>query len=249
MPGAEPFSATGGPDGALLLHGFGGNPSVLRGVAEKLADAGLTVEAPLLPGHGTALEDLVPLRWADWSGAAADAYASLAARCGRVAVVGLSMGGGLACWLAARHPEVCGIVLVNPLVMPPPDDVRAAVHELCASGAAVAPGAGTDVARPGVVEITYHGTALAALLSLFDGTGEVARCLPEVRCPVLLFSSREDHVVPAANGDLVESSVAGPCERVWLEHSYHLATIDNDRDELEARTATFVTAVTAGADA
>lgn len=249
MPGAEPFSATGGPDGALVLHGFAGNPSALRGVAEKLADAGLTVEAPLLPGHGTAVEDLVPLRWADWSAAAGEAYAGLAARCGRVAVVGLSMGGALACWLAARHPEICGIVLVNPLVEPPADDLRSAVHEMCEAGATIAPGIGSDIARPGVVELTYDGTPLAALLSLFNGVEEVRRCLRDIRCPVLLFSSREDHVVPPANGDLVASSVGGPCERVWLERSYHVAPLDNDRDELEARTVTFVAAVTAGADA
>jgi carboxylesterase len=248
MPGAEPFSATGGPDGALVLHGFSGNPSTVRGVAEKLADAGLTVEAPLLPGHGTALADLVPLRWADWSAAAEEAHAGLAARCGRVAVVGLSMGGGLACWLAARHPEICGIVLVNPLVEPPADDLRSAVREMCEAGATIAPGIGSDIARPGVVELTYDGTPLAALLSLFNGVEEVALSLPEIRCPVLLFSSREDHVVPATNGDLVVSSVGGPCERIWLEHSYHVATLDNDRDEVEARTVTFVTAVTAGAD-
>lgn len=249
MPGAEPFSATGGPDGALVLHGFSGNPSGVRGVAEKLADAGLTVEAPLLPGHGTVLADLVPLGWGDWSAAAEEAYAGLAARCGRVAVVGLSMGGGLACWLAARHPEICGIALINPLVEPPGDDLLSAVHELCEAGATIAPSIGSDIARPGVVELTYDGTPLAAALSLFAGVEEVALGLPEIRCPVLLFSSREDHVVPVANGDLVASSVGGPCERVWLEHSYHVATLDNDRDELEARTVSFVVAVIAGAGA
>lgn len=247
MAGAEPFSATGGPDGVLVLHGFTGNPSSMRGVAEKLADAGLTVELPLLPGHGTVVEDLVPMRWADWSAAAEEAYLGLAARSERVAVVGLSMGGTLTCWLAERHPEICGIVLVNPLVEPPDDDFRDAVRQLHDSGTEVAPGIGSDIARPDVVELTYDGTPLAAALSLFDGAEEVALGLSEIRCPVLLFSSREDHVVPSPNSDLVEASVGGPCERVWLERSYHVATLDYDRDELEARTVSFVAAVTAGA--
>lgn len=249
MPGAEPFSATGGPDGVLVLHGFVGNPSAVRGVAERLADAGFTVEAPLLPGHGTALEDLVPLGWADWAGAAEDAYAGLAARCSRVVVAGLSMGGGLACRLAARHPAICGLVLVNPIVEPPDESIREGVRAMCDAGATLAPSIGSDIARPDVVELTYDGTPLAAALSLFAGVEEVASTLPEIRCPVLLFSSREDHVVSPANGDLVASTVGGPCERVWLEHSYHVATLDHDRDELEDRTVTFVTAVTAGADA
>jgi len=249
MPGAEPFSAAGGPDGVLVLHGFTGNPSSVRGLAEKLADAGFTVEVPLLPGHGTALADLVAVEWGDWAAAAEDAYAELAARCPRVAVTGLSMGGGLACLLAAHHPEIAGIVLINPLVEPPADDFRDALANLVREGATIAPSIGSDIARKDVVEITYDGTPLPAALSLFSGVEEVALRLSDIQCPVLLFSSRQDHVVPPTNGDLVASSVSGPCERVWLEHSFHVATLDNDRDELEARTVTFVTTVTAGADA
>ncbi len=248
MPGAEPFAATGGTDGALVLHGFTGNPSSVRGVAEKLADAGLTVEAPLLPGHGTALEDLVPMRWSDWRDAAEEAYAGLAARTGRVAVVGLSLGGSLTCWLAEHHPEICGVVLVNPIVEPPDDDFRTMVRDLYESGTEIAPSIGSDIARPDAGEITYDGTPLAAALSIFEGVEGVALGLGEIRCPVLLLTSREDHVVAATNGDLVVASVAGPCERVWLERSFHTATLDYDRDEVEARTVSFVTSVLAGTE-
>ena len=44
----------------LVLHGFTGNPQSLRPLAEAVADAGFTVDLPLLPGHGTAVEDMVP---------------------------------------------------------------------------------------------------------------------------------------------------------------------------------------------
>lgn len=241
MAGAEPFSATGGPDGVLVLHGFTGNPASLRGVAEKLADAGFTVELPLLPGHGTAVEDLVPMRWSDWSSAAERAYGELAARSTQVAVVGLSMGGALTCWLAERHPDICGIVLVNPLVEPPDEAFGDAVRQMLASGTEIAPGIGSDIAQPGVVESAYDGSPLAAALSLFDGVEEVAARLGEISCPVLLLQSREDHVVASSNGDRVVASVAGPCERVWLERSYHVATLDYDADEVEERTVAFVT--------
>ncbi len=240
MPGAEPFSATGGPDGVLVLHGFTGNPQSMRGIAERLADAGLTVELPLLPGHGTAIEDLVPRRWSDWSGAAEESYTSLAARCARVAVVGLSMGGTLACWLAEHHPELTGMVLVNPLVEPPDGQFRSAVRELLESGTEIAPGIGSDIALPDSRETTYDGSPLAAALSLFEGTDEVAAGLGGIDCPVLLFSSRQDHVVSPSSGDLLVASVSGPVERVWLERSYHVATLDYDRDEIEDRTVTFM---------
>ena len=74
MPGADPWSAPGGPHGVLVLHGFTGNPQSMRPLAEALAKAGLTVDMPLLPGHGTAVEDMLPTRWEDWSSAADAAY-------------------------------------------------------------------------------------------------------------------------------------------------------------------------------
>ncbi|MHB1968690.1 MAG: alpha/beta hydrolase, partial [Acidimicrobiales bacterium] len=63
--------------------------------------------------------------------------------------------------------------------------------------------------------------------------------------PVLLVSSREDHVVPPENGDLVAARVSGPLERVWLEDSYHVATLDNDRDLVEAKVTAFLARVLA----
>jgi carboxylesterase len=249
LPGAEPFSATGGPEGALVLHGFTGTPFSMRGIAEKLADAGLTVELPLLPGHGTAVEDMLATGWADWSAAADDAYAGLAARCSRVAVVGLSMGGTLACWLAERHPEIAGLALVNPAVEPMPEELRSALQEMLDGGTEVAPGIGSDIAKPDTDELAYPGMPVRPLLSMLDGVAGVASSLGDIRCHVLLLSSREDHVVPSSSGDLLAATVGGPCERVWLERSYHVATLDYDRDEVEDRTTTFVVSALAGAEA
>ena len=80
IPGCEPWSASGGPHGALVIHGFTGNPQGLRGLAEAFAAAGLAVDLPLLPGHGTSVDDMPDTGWDDWSAAAEAAYAALAAR-------------------------------------------------------------------------------------------------------------------------------------------------------------------------
>ena len=103
----------------LVLHGFTGNPQSMRPLAESLATAGFTVELPLLPGHGTAIEDMIPTRFADWSEAAETAYDGLARRCEAVAVAALSMGGTLALWLAERHPEIPGAGPGQPDGRPP----------------------------------------------------------------------------------------------------------------------------------
>jgi carboxylesterase len=240
MPGAEPFSAAGGPEGVLLVHGFCGSPFAMRRTGTRLAAKGFTVEAPLLPGHGTAVEDLEPLGWVDWSSAVDEAYGRLRARCSWVAVVGHSMGGTLACWLAERRPDVRGVVVVNPLVEPFADEVRAGAHALLEAGVTLWQGSAPDTADPQVRFPTYEDTPIAAFLSLNEGAEEVAVALDRIRCPVLVISSREDHVVPPVNGDLLVSSVSGPAERVWLERSYHNAMVDYDHEEVEARIEAFV---------
>lgn len=240
IPGAEPFSHTGGASGVLVLHGFTGNPQSLRPLAAALADAGYTVDLPVLPGHGTAVEDMIPTRWADWSEAAESAYAKMAARCDQVAVVALSMGGTLAAWLAEHHPEIRGLVLVNPFIDPPAESYRDVMRELLQGGMEVAPGIGSDIAKPDVVELAYPGAPIAAALSFFEGIDETAAHLDRITCPVLLFSSRHDHVVPSSSGDVLCAGVAGRIERVWLENSYHVATLDNDAQEITTGALRFV---------
>jgi carboxylesterase len=245
IPGAEPYAATGDGRGALVLHGFTGNPQSMRGLALALADAGLTVEMPLLPGHGTEMADMLPTRWEDWSAAAEAAYADLAARSDAVAVVGLSMGGTLSAWLAQRHPEVAGLALVNPLLMSPDESTVSFVQSMVDGGDEVAPGIGSDIAMDGVVEYAYEGLPLRASLSLFAAAAEVEAALGSITCPVLVFTSRQDHVVDPKSSELLVARAKGPVEQVVLERSYHVATLDYDKDEIEARTVEFVTSVLA----
>jgi carboxylesterase len=236
----------GGSHGVLVLHGFTGNPQSMRPLAEALAAAGFTVDLPLLPGHGTAVEDMVPTRWEDWSGAAEAAYQALAGRCQKVLVTGLSMGGTLACWLAEQHPEIAGIAVVNPLADPATEEFIMGIRALVDGGTEVIDGIGSDIAKEGVTEAAYPGTPLAAALSLFEGVEVVAARLGDIRCPTLLLSSREDHVVDPVSGDRVERSVGGPLQRVHLERSYHVATLDWDAPLIEERIAAFASEVLGG---
>ena len=246
IPGCEPWTSTGGSHGVLVLHGFTGNPQSMRPLAEALAAAGFTVDLPLLPGHGTSVEDMVPTRWADWSKAAEEAYQALAGRCERVAVSGLSMGGTLACWLAERHVGIAGIAVVNPLVDPPAPEFRDALRALVEQGSEVIDGIGSDIAKEGAAEAAYQGTPLAAVLSLFEGVDEVFPALGSITCPTLLLSSRDDHVVAPESGDVLEAEVGGPVERIFLERSFHVATLDWDAPLIEERVVAFADKVLGG---
>jgi carboxylesterase len=245
MPGAEPVAAAGGPHGALVLHGFTGCPQSMRGLAEAFAAAGFAVDLPLLPGHGTSVEDMLETDWSDWSAAADAAYKELAARCEHVVVASLSMGGTLALWLAARHPEIAGLVLVNPAVGAPGDDsMRAALVELLDAGERFMPGVSNDVADPEVTELAYDQSPITGLVSLLDAIEALYPRLSDVACPLLVMMAPQDHVVPPGAREALDATVPGPIEYVSLDRSYHVATIDYDHELIEQRAVEFADRVT-----
>lgn len=245
IEGAEPWSHEGGPAGALVLHGFTGNPGSMRGLAEALAAAGFTVDLPLLPGHGTRIEDMIPTGFDDWLAHAEARYQALAARCDQVVVLGLSMGGALTAWLGSEHPEIAGLVCINAVVSVP-EGMREAVSEVLASGADRFEGIGSDIAMPDVEESAYAETPLAPLLSTFDAADNLGDRLSRVSSPLLIVTSTQDHVVPPVNSDILARSVSGPVERLTAERSYHVVTMDYDQDMVSTAAVDFATKVTAG---
>jgi carboxylesterase len=243
IPGAEPESIDGGPHGALVLHGFTGNCNSMRGVAHALAGAGFAVELPLLPGHGTTVEDMNTTTWSDWSAAAEEALEKLKARVpGKVIVTGLSMGGSLTAWLGTRHPELAGVAFVNAAVKLP-EGMREGVQALIESGEEYMDGIGSDIADPDSVETAYQQTPLKPLLSLLDAEVDTLPKLSDITCPALIITSRQDHVVPPENSDVLADGVGGPVERIFLERSYHVATLDYDKDQVEKTIVEFATRV------
>lgn len=227
-----------------MLHGFTGNPSSMRGLAEAFAGAGFHVELPRLPGHGTTIEDMLATSWADWTAAVEAAYQDLTARSSAVVVGGLSMGGALTLWTGAQHPEVAALVCVNPATQPQPAEVVAALDEMLAAGSEVMPAIGSDIADPDSHESAYDATPVRPLQSLIAGLAELAPRYPEMTMPLLLFTSRQDHVVEPAQSEQLAANYGGPVEHRWLDRSYHVATQDFDRDVINVEAVAFARKVT-----
>jgi carboxylesterase len=241
MLGAEPFHADGGPVGVLLCHGFTGTPQSMRGWAEHLAGLGYAVSLPRLPGHGTHWRDANATRWTDWYTEVDRAFEELAGKCQQVFVCGLSMGGTLSLRMAQTKGErVAGLVLVNPSVTTERFDAKYLVPVL----GRVVPrwkGIGSDIKKPGTTETAYPYVPLKALLSLQKLWGVVRADLPRITQPLLVFRSRVDHVVEPVNSRIVLGEVASSdtTERV-LENSYHVATLDNDAEEIFTTSAEWI---------
>ncbi|MFE6757317.1 alpha/beta hydrolase [Streptomyces sp. NPDC057684] len=240
IPGAEPYRHEGGEVGVLLCHGFTGSPQSLRPWAEYLAERGLTVSLPLLPGHGTRWEDMQVTGWQDWYAEVDRALRELLDRCSQVFVFGLSMGAALALRLAAKHgDEVAGLVLVNP---------GNKVHGLAAHALPVArhlvrstKGIASDIAKEGSSEIGYDRVPLHAAHSLRNFFRIVDRELPQVTQPLVILHSTQDHVVPPVDSARVLSRISSTdVEEILLEQSYHVATLDHDADRIFDESYAFI---------
>lgn len=246
LPGAEAFAVPGGRVGALVLHGFTGSPQGVRPWAQGLADAGLTVAVPRLPGHGTDVADLARSRWRDWYALARADLLELRRRCDVVLVAGLSMGGALALRLAAHEPAaVDGVALVNPAVLLG-NPILAAVPLLRWLTPTVR-GVGGDIALEGGRELAYDRVPLHALHSFVGLMASVRVELGEVRAPLLLMRSAVDHVVPAQSSTVVAEGVASRDVReVVLPRSHHVATLDHDLPLVVAETVAAARALSQG---
>ena len=240
MPGGEPYFSVGGPRGVVLLHGFTGTTSSLLDLAKLCVAAGYSVSVPRLPGHGTSVDDMMTTEWTHWSAAAVGAYDQLAATCDRVAVIGLSVGGGLAVHVGARRPDVCAFVFINPYLKHPGPEWDELAQSLLDEGVLTYDSVGSDVKKTGVVETSYDRTPIAPALSWLKAVVGVNDEISAITAPSLLFTSTVDHVVTVDNGDELVNKSSGPVERVWLEDSYHVATMDNDQQLVESRTMAFL---------
>lgn len=244
---AEPFSADGGPVGVILSHGFTGTPASMRPWAQHLAAAGYTVRLPLLPGHGSTWQETNHTRWQDWYGAIEQAYDDVAARCETVFACGLSMGGTLVTRLAEQKQDgIAGLVLVNPSFGTERFDARFAPYISWAVKSR--PAIGGDIKKPGVVEPAFDRTPVVAFASLQRLWKVTVADLPRVTAPILMFRSREDHVVEPMSGRLLQARATSTAVReVVLEDSYHVATLDNDAPLIFDGSVEFIRSQTASA--
>ncbi len=227
----EPLYLEGTRVGVVVLHGFTGSPQSLHEYALRLADAGHTVALPLLTGHGTTPDELERARWTDWVRDATAAYDWVRRRADRVFATGLSMGGTLSLWLAAEQPDISGVVTINAALRFPTEPL---MHVAGLAGVPRwAKPVGNDIMQPGQDERCYDRIPVRAARQFALLMAQVRRRVSNVRCPALIFSSRQDHVVPPRNQRELLARLPSPRKHlVALDRSYHVATLDHDRETI-----------------
>lgn len=225
------LTETGARWAVLLLHGFTSGPDSVLPWGQALARAGATVHIPLLAGHGTSVTALAETTAGQWR---ADVQRELDkllldASFTHIAVGGLSMGGALALDAAAhRHIDVT--LVVNPgLSFSWSDRFGVWASPLLSRLVpTVGPLAG-DVQKPDVREIAYDRTPVAAVTELAKLFRTTRQTLGKISCPVTLYWSPQDHIVPASSAKILRSGLnLELLTTVVLPDSFHVATLDYD---------------------
>jgi len=261
------YSFAGGRTGFLLIHGLGGTPVELKFVAKGLARHGFTVHCCQLGGHCGSEEDLLATGWSDWYASACAALDRIKQDCDTVIVGGLSMGAVLALHLAARRPtDVHGLALYAPtlwydgwstpwyrfliracmltrwgqflfsriyrFVEKEPYGIkdpyiRAVVIAAMKSG---------DSTQAGI--LVTPGEAVRQLCLLVD---VVQKELPAITTPALIVQARDDDLSSLTNAEYLQRHLGGLVDTLILDDSYHIVTVDRQRDVVIEGSVAFAT--------
>jgi esterase/lipase len=209
---AEPFlllPKTSSRLGVVLVHGFLASPAEVRGVGEKLVEAGYPVIGVRLKGHGTSPWDLRERSFVDWLESVQEGCRVIAGFSERFCIVGFSTGGALALLHAAESNAPVGVAAVSVPIIFGNKNMRFVplVHGANRLVRAISPVEGVMPFRPNQSEhphINYYHMPIRGLNELRLLRDELRRRLKEVRCSVLLLQGDKDPVVDPISLDKLQ---------------------------------------------
>ncbi len=242
----SPFLLEGGPVGVLLIHGFTGSPPEMRLVGGYLHQRGFTVCGPLLPGHGTTVEDMNRCQWTDWTRHVEGALADLQARCETVFVGGLSMGAVLTLYLAAHHPELPGIITYSPAVWPADRLIYLTpILKYLIREKPKSDDSDSDLTDPeaNLRLWSYEENPVFAAHEFLKLLRRVRQALPQTTCPILIIHSTLDTAIAPNSARLTYERVgSADKELVTLHNSGHCLTVDSEWEFVAEKTYEFIQA-------
>ena len=233
----------------LLVHGLTGTPYEMRSLGERLAARGARVHGVRLAGHAEAPEALGQVGYENWYESVVQGFEELRQYGEPNVVVGLSMGAVLAARLAADQREaVAGLVMLAPAFFLPPATsiVLKAVRMLggITDKLYLYNSMGSDIHDAGARGI-HPRCALMPLnapFKLLDLSALVRPRLAHITQPALVMHAKQDHTCPQRkNVNFVMKHLASAEKRaIELEESYHVITVDSEKDRVAHEVIEFV---------
>jgi carboxylesterase len=249
----------GGEHCVMMLHGLGANALELQRLVKDLHALGFSVVVPCIDGY-TFESDLQ--EWSSWVEQAQNQLWSLQKKYATVSLVGLSMGAVLGLVLAQKQENnLAGMVLLStalafdgwampwyrfllqlPAWLPfigryelketepfgiKNEEMRSAVRSLMKSH---------HISESGADKLTYGQIKQGQLL-----VKEARKNIQMIICPCLIIHAVDDEVVHINNAEWVFKKIKSTDkELIYLGDSYHMITVDNEKDTVNEETARFL---------
>jgi carboxylesterase len=263
----SPVHLKGGSHAVLLFHGLSSSPQELMFLARGLHKAGYTVHLPIAPDYTYGLIDNqtyyghkgLHVEWVQWACAEFDA---LSTQYDHISVGGLCVGSVLALRLASlRSDRIHSLLAMSsileydgwgnpwytrllPLAKVIPFTRRIGIREQYPFGLK------DERMRNWVqrqMERNGQSTAGAAtlrvghLLEARELIRQTVPALPQVCCPTLLLHAQEDECATPENSARVARTIRSPVvHSVLLNNSYHMISIDLDKERVLSELLSFL---------
>ena len=248
---------------ALLIHGLSGSPLEMQYLSRRLRKEGFAVYAPRIEGYGFG-ERAHPFAtgtWQDWRAQILESFDALALNHRNVCVAGLCIGAVLSLDLAAERPgRVSALSLLATTLFY--DGWSLPWYQFLAPLAYYTPlrnlysyrerhpyGVKNEFLRKWIArEMAEKSTSIAgasclpmnAVLQARKLICQVKKTMPTVSAPALVVHAIEDDVSSVRSAEFVLDHIGSDVvDFLLLRDSYHMVTLDNEKDRVAAETARF----------
>ena len=213
----------------LVLHGFSSTPAVYRFLIPKLKQYDAII-CPILPGHADSIHTFSQIKARDWLNAAQNLCGSLVTEYKKLDVLGLSLGGLLACELSKQFTLNHMYLLAPSLKLHMNVNTMLKTARLCKYlGFVHLRNAAGNILNTEHAEITYRKLPVTTIIEMLQLVQQYQWSPPN--CPTDLFLGTNDLVV---NSEAVEQ-LFRPLAHTrihWLHNSAHVLPLDNDLDKI-----------------
>ena len=238
------------PLGAVLLHGFSGMPIGLGNLSHHIESLGLPYRAPTLRGHGKDSPNaLLGVKWTDWIADTEQAISEVLQETEKVTIIGHSLGGIIATFLAAENNEKIDSIIVaagstkgtspfgpgGPLNFLFPFLAKIKKIFVMAPRRTDSQYIRTDTGYAWVPTITWD--------QVFELIKETHKRLPMVNVPTLILHPKKDKVNAPEGAQILYDTISTPTDQkqlVWFEKSDHVMFLDCEEEAVNQTIVEFL---------
>jgi len=246
----------------LLIHGITGTPSEMRYLGKCLNKRGFTVFCNTLPRHCSTLGELKKVTWAEIADSCAEDLKGLNKDYAQVYVAGLSLGALMSIHLAYKFPDrVAGIGALAPTLFYDGWALHKGkclmelvwhvpfLRNLINIREGFPYGLKDEELRENIErfyknasikefskKVLLFGSPFFPLVCLYQHhlfTNIIKKELSQVKTPIILLHAKEDDMTSLKNSRYIFERVGSTNKSlIVLENSYHMITIDKDKDKV-----------------